>query len=32
VSLTERIDAAILVVIVVWAVLDRFQVYFRGHK
>jgi len=32
VNLSERIDAAILAVIFVWAVLDRCQVYFRGRK
>jgi hypothetical protein len=29
VNLTEKIDSAILAVIVVWALLDRFNVYFR---
>jgi hypothetical protein len=29
VSLSEKIDAAILVVIILWALLDRFNVYFR---
>lgn len=28
-NLSEKIDTAILVVIVVWAVLDRCNVYFR---
>jgi len=29
VNLSEKIDSAILAVIVVWALLDRFNVYFR---
>jgi hypothetical protein len=29
VNLSEKIDTAILAVIVLWALLDRFNVYFR---
>ena len=28
-SLSEKIDSAILAVIVLWALMDRFNIYFR---